>query len=533
MRTARHRAARGNSKPRTVAGCVAVLLCLAVTTSSPVVAGPTTHDAALPSGAGHVGLSTAAEPVRLGTGEQRGATVRPNIVLVMTDDQNRDEMRWMPETTRLLGGHGVTFSRALSPAPLCCPARAMTVTGEYGQNNGVHDNFGQYGGFQALVDKQNTLAAWLQDAGYQTALVGKYLNGYEGTNTPPQRGWTVWNPSVGNIYSYYGTVFLGDRGRRVVPPGIVTTYIARRTNDLVRQFSATHKPFFIWASHVPPHGAYAGTSDSGLIQWAPPMSTSSNADELVDVPLPSLSKPSFNAYGEGPDPYPTVSMRSDQVARARAVFTGRLQSLQDVDDAVGSLVRVLRRTGELRDTYIIFVSDNGMLLGEHRMVTKNVLYREAMEVPLVVRVPGDAEGTVSRLPATIVDLAPTILELAGVEPGRTIDGQSFAPVLHGHREAWRNTQLIQTGSIRATGPQPGWDFRGVWTHRYTYMRRALDGSEYLYDRRTDPYEMVDLASEPRFQPVLEALRERHDRLIGCGGAACDRDFPPLPPPLPG
>src|SRR4051794_8039734 len=124
-----------------------------------------------------------------------GASDQPNIVLFMTDDQNVNELQWMPKTQSLLAQQGIEFTRAMSPAPLCCPARAMTVTGQYGQNNGVQFNEGPFGGFAALRQKANTLAAWLHAAGYRTAHVGKYLNGYDGSNTPPQVGWNRWNPS--------------------------------------------------------------------------------------------------------------------------------------------------------------------------------------------------------------------------------------------------------------------------------------------------------------------------------------------------
>jgi arylsulfatase A-like enzyme len=212
-------------------------------------------------------------------------------------------------------------------------------------------------------------------------------------------------------------------------------------------------------------------------------------------------------------------------------FTERLRTLQDVDDAVERLIATLEETGELENTYVFFVSDNGHLLGEHRLVQKNVLYREALAIPLVVRVPGATPSTSSR-PVTIVDLAPTIAELAGVEPQRVVDGRSFVPLLRGQPLRWRDTQLVLTGGTRTVGPLPGWEYRGVRTHRYTFMRRAVDGVEFLFDRRRHPEENVNVASARRYRAVRLELRERLQALAVCSAEDCWRRFgrmPPLPP----
>lgn len=459
------------------------------------------------------------------------ADTRPNIVLFMTDDQNLDELRWMPKARSLLGDHGVTFTSALSPAPLCCPARAMTVTGQYGQNNGVQANRGPYGGFKSLIEPENTLAVWLRAAGYQTAFIGKYLNGYDGPDTVRQAGWTRWNPSVGTIYGYLDTVFLTNDGARTRATGNVTPYISGRTAAYVQAFSKSDQPFFIWASHVPPHSRQVWNRQTKKWEWYPPYPTRQHSGDLGGVLLPASKKPSFNAVGTGPDPYGELSPLSGKKLRAlQEEFTGRLRTLQDADDAVERLVEVLRETGELANTYIVFVSDNGMLLGEHQLVAKDSLYREALEIPLVVRVPGASQAALSDVPVTIVDLAPTLLDLAGATPGRVLDGRSFAPILRGGTVAWRDTQLVQTSSNRATGPQPGWGFRGVRTARYTYMNRVADGAEFLYDRLQDPFEMDNVAPDPSYGPVLEELRRRYEMLITCAGDSCNQAFPALPDP---
>ncbi|MFC4782958.1 sulfatase family protein [Nocardioides sp. MAHUQ-72] len=448
----------------------------------------------------------------------------PNIVLVTTDDQTLADLRWMPRTRRILGGHGVTFSHALSPAPLCCPARAEIITGQLGQNNGVQFNRGPYGGYHVLREKKNTIGTWLQAAGYHTALVGKFLNRWNWEGRPT--GWTIWRGAVHGIYSYGDTAFATDTGTRTFTRN-VTPVISGYTARFVRRLAADDAPFFIWASHVAPHLRRANHSATvGL-----PLPTARYQHVLRGVRSPSLSKPSFDVAGRRPRPYPHRMRHPLPRGPLQEEFTRRIQSLQDVDAAVARLVSVLRETHQLANTYILFTSDNAFLLGEHRLTGKNILFREALEVPLVVRVPGARHGRTSSLPVTLTDLAPTILDLAGGTAGRPQDGRSFATVLRGYRPgSWRDTQLVQAGNHRRRGPEPGWDFRGVRTRRYTYMLRIDDQRAFLYDRRTDPHEMVDVARDLRYRPVLRELARRYAALAQCAGADCGRRFGPVPQP---
>lgn len=447
----------------------------------------------------------------------------PNIILVTTDDQNVDELRWMPRTRRELAGHGLVFTHALSPDPLCCPARAEIMTGQLGQNNGVSSNLGLHGGFSALREKQNTLASWLRGVGYRTALVGKYLNGYTGRDGR-QHGWTRWNPAVGDIYSYVHTELYRDGHPRTFNRN-VTPVVGHFAQQYVREFSATGKPFFIWASFLPPHQRRRHPGGAALL----PLPTARHRHDLEHVPATSLSKPSFDTT-QGPQPQPWRTRPSTTRTEVQSLFTRRLQSLQDVDVAVARLLATLRRTHELGRTYVFFASDNGVLLGEHRLMGKDVLFQEALRVPLVVRVPGAHRERTSRIPVTLADLAPTIVSLAGATPGRRMDGRSFDAVLHGHRVRWRDTQLIQTGRHSSPGDRAAWAFRGVMTSRYTYMRRVADGAPFLYDRRVDPFETTDVAAQPRYRHILAALSHRTDVLIHCAGATCNRRFGPVPPP---
>jgi arylsulfatase A-like enzyme len=432
---------------------------------------------------------------------------RPNVLLILTDDQNTDELQWMPHTRRVLADAGMVMTGALSPHPLCCPARAEMLTGQYAQNNGVQHNHGRHGGAKALKVRRN-LGAWLQTAGYQTAFVGKFLNEFGPRNGRPP-GWTIWNPMVGGTYSYYGTRFYAENGRRDGRYSV--DVVGKDTVAYIRRFARDQRPFFIWSSQVAPH-AHARAHGA----WGPPLLPP--VDPPVRARSPSLSRPSFDvpgvARGVGVGEAGTWSRRYIQ-----HFFMHRVLALQRVDDWVASAVRALEKAGRLDNTYIFFVTDNAYLLGEHGFMGKNVPYEENLRIPMVVRGPGIQPGSRSTLPVTLTDLAPTILRITGATPGVVEDGQSFLSTLHGQAQTWRDTQLIQGGSTKKK--TAGWAFRGVRTTRYTYVRLVRTGREILFDRQADPYQMHDVASDPRYALIRAELARRTAALEGCAGQACN------------
>jgi arylsulfatase A-like enzyme len=215
---------------------------------------------------------------------------------------------------------------------------------------------------------------------------------------------------------------------------------------------------------------------------------------------------------------------------AQRDFADRIRSLQSVDDAVARTFRHLRAAGVLGDTYVMFTSDNGYLIGEHRYIGKILPYEPALRVPLLVRGPGIAPGSHTASTVTTVDLASTITDLAGVTPGRTPDGVSLVPLLHGGPPPARDTTLIQAGGL-GSGPRTApWLYRGVRTARYTFAVWDDQGPPFpeLYDRSVDPDELLNVADDPRYAAVVEALSARLQALQDCAGAACNTEFGPLP-----
>ncbi|GCD89383.1 sulfatase [Nocardioides sp. LS1] len=444
---------------------------------------------------------------------------RPNVVLISTDDMARTDLLWMPQTLALLEENGVNFIKFISPHSLCCPARAEIITGQYAQNNGVRSNGGPYGGLPALRDPDNTLARWLHDAGYHTGFSGKYLNQYHPSDVGVPQGWDFWDAFANNASGYYG-FSMYDNGALVKYPvdGIYSTdLIADDTERMIRDYSGTD-PFFIWSSYYAPHGLCQGFHTDCA---APPTPALRHADLFPDAHNPSANRPSFNELDVSDKP-PFIRKRGflDPV-KLRILFRQRVRALQAVDEAVTRTVAVLRETGELDNTLILFTSDNGYLLGEHRYQGKDIAYDESMRVPLLVRGPGVPHGEDRVVGATTVDLAPTIVAATGVTAGRVLDGRNLLPYIKDDSLTHAPAQLIQ-GGPKANDPDPKpWRYRGVRTPRYTFVQWT-SGFVELYDRLRDPFELVNVAAKRDYVDVVAALGLKTKRLGACAGVDCRR-----------
>lgn len=444
---------------------------------------------------------------------------RPNIVFLLTDDMRDDDLDRMPITRHLLADQGMEFTDAISPHPLCCPARAQLATGQYAQNNGVQHNRGVHGGFQAL-DPTHEASSWFRDSGYRTGFVGKFLNGYGPHDVRPS-GWSRWDALTQGVYDYTDFTMTGDGLPRRYTDDYITSVIEDRTNHDVEDFAASGDPFLVYAWHLAPHYRITPEGGRGL-----PPSAPQDRDLFDDARPTSFDAPSFNEADVSDQPAYLRHLSPVSRSEVSSENTARLRTLQAVDRAVGSLVATLDEEGVLDNTYIVFSSDNGYSLGEHRFVGKDVLTDEALQVPLLIRGPGIEPGSTSDLPVTLVDLPATFADLTGVSPAWQVDGTSLAQTLHGGDPAFRDTTLIQTG--RTLGD--GWSHRGVRTERYLYGTDGADG--FLYDHLLDPDEMVNLIDDPAYAEVQAALEMRRAQLVTCAGWTCNQVFGPLPEPTP-
>jgi len=449
------------------------------------------------------------------------------VVVVLTDDQRVSDVRVMSVVRRDLVAKGVTFAHNFATYPLCCPSRTTFMTGQYAHNHGVETNDpprGGYPGFVRKVPPASTIGVRMQAAGYRTGYAGKFLNRFApnppGT-VPP--GWDVFNGLDGDTqYKMYG-YSIDRRGRSVRygsrPRDYQTDVLARKAAAFVRQSSGRGAPFFLTLAPIAPH-------ENTVPPGSPnPLPAPRDLGRFARAPLPK--PPSFNRPTTGaPQGLASQSLGRWNVAALRSLYRDRLATLQAVDDAVARLVRVLKSTGELANTVIIYTSDNGFLLGEHRQKGKQLPFEESAGVPLIIRGPGFPAGASRTQLAGNIDLAPTILDLAGQPWRQGTDGISLLGAA-ASATANRNRPILLERS-RIVGRA----YAAIRTRRYLLVRLRTQGGDpfALFDLRRDPHELHNVARSPAYSAVLDAMRPLLAQLRSCSGQSCRKPVPPLPKP---
>jgi len=491
-------------------------------------------------------------------------------VVIMADDMRSDDLRWMPRTRRLLGDQGVTFANSFSPYPLCCPARASFLSGRYAHNHQVWSHEEPYG-FRSF-DDASTLPVWLQQAGYQTGFVGKYLNGYglqpaadglpSTSYVPP--GWDDWRAAVaglgrshplnGGPYHYFDTT-LNVNGVLVGNDGLYQTpMLTDHALSMIDLFDQSERPFFLYASYVAPHHGrpIEGDDPPGRI----PRDDGESYSKIGTPARPHWVRGRFDSAITEPPGLDTAedvtgkpgfisSLPPINAAERSAIVTSarqRAETLRILDLQVQRIVDQLRLRGELDDTVIAFTSDNGYLLGEHRVRQGKILpYEPSLRVPLLIRGPGMPVGQTRLSPATLLDLAPTFSALAGRRPGAPVDGRSLLGVI-ARDGGWRSAVVTETGTrdllnsgeneaglaAGAAGRLDADDPRfslGLRTDRWLYVRHQ-SGEFELYDMAMDRGQRENLAAAPGYRDIRRALRQELSRFRDCGGATCRRPLSP-------
>ena len=337
---------------------------------------------------------------------------RPNIIVLMTDDQTVESMRVMPNTKALLAEQGVTFTNNFVSYSLCCPSRSTFLTGQYAHNHGVWGNSPPNGGYYKL-DSTNTLAVWLSHAGYQTILLGKYLNGYgtrSATEIPP--GWGLWYGSPDPSTYQYFNYKLNENGTLVNYGADAASYktdvYSRKAVDIIRSQTADPRPYFLWVAFLAPHSGGPREPDDPA-GMATPAVAPRHRNAFATLPLPT--PPSFNEADVSDKPAGIrnrPALTAATIGKIRENYQQRLESLLAVDDAVAQIVNELTAIGELDNTYILFTSDNGFFHGEHRVPSgKVLLYEPSIRVPLIVRGPGIPAGAAASSSRTSISPRPS------------------------------------------------------------------------------------------------------------------------------
>jgi N-acetylglucosamine-6-sulfatase len=440
---------------------------------------------------------------------------RPNIVFILTDDLAWNLVQYMPRVLKMQKD-GVTFTNAFVTDSLCCPSRASIFTGRYPHDTGVFRNTGNDGGylvFRSRGHENATFANALSAAGYRTALLGKYLNGYLPRSHVPAPGWTSW-AVAGAAYREFRYTLNQDgklfhHGEK--PNDYLTDVVSGLAVSFIKR--ATGAPFFLEVATFAPHSPY----------------TPAPRDVAA---FPGLRAPRTPAFNAAPDPNAPKwllahrALTDADMARIDNDFRKRAQSVLSIDAMIGELQAAVAAIGAEKNTYFIFSSDNGYHMGEHRLMPgKMTAFDTDIHVPVIVTGPGVPAGVTAEEIVENTDLYSTFVELGGAAPSGNVDGRSLVPLLHGQKLAdWRTVALVEhrgpnkdpgdpdLPAIRSGNPTT---YGAIRSATYVYVEYA-DGEREFHDLVADPNELRNsfsaLSSEEKaaLHATLDAVKNCHD-----------------------
>jgi arylsulfatase A-like enzyme len=427
----------------------------------------------------------------LGVVTPASAASRPNVLIILTDDQPDGTLSVMPDLRRWMVRGGLRFTKAHATTPLCCPARASIMTGRYVHNHLVQDN-----DRGRLLDEKATIQAYLDGAGYRTGYFGKFLNGWGRSRDPRffDRFAIMRNPA-------YRNVSWNDQGQVRESSTYSTTFIRRRLLGFIRgSESDDARPWYAVAAPWAPHSPYE-----------------------PDTPYENMPVPAFHpdrSYFEADrsDKPPWVRRSTRTVTDARRIRTGQLRTLASVDDLVGATFRTLRDLGETRNTLVFYLSDNGLLWGQHGVTQKRYPYLPSVEIPFLVRWPRELGSgrSIDRLVGNI-DVAPTILSAAGIAPTEPMDGR---PLFGSGSRDRILLELLSSFEV----PMPPW--ASIRTHRSQYIEHYADDGRIIfrefYRLKADPLQLTNVLRDGNRanDPDVRALHRRLRRMRHCPPGSC-------------
>jgi N-acetylglucosamine-6-sulfatase len=465
------------------------------------------------AGGGAVGSSKA---------KAKAAKRHPNIVFMLTDDLAWNLVKYMPHV-QAMRRQGVTFTRYFVTDSLCCPSRSSIFSGRLPHNTHVFTNRSPDGGFQVFHDRgeeRHTFATAISrvpGAHYRTAMMGKYLNGYAPRSLYVPPGWTEWDVA-GNAYGEFN-YNLNENGQLVSygsdPQDYLTDVLAQQGTQFIRQATHDRRPFLLEIATFAPHSPFT------------PAPRDVNDFPGLGVPR----TPAFNAQNLHPPGWlgQRPPLNASQIADLDSKFRERAQAVQAVDDLIGRIEHTLRDRGVARNTYLVFSSDNGFHMGDHRLLQgKMTAFDTDIRVPLIVVGPGVQRGRKVGKLAANVDLRPTFSRLAGAGLSRHIDGHSLIPLLRGkHVDRWRTATLIEHHGPNQTPSDPDFQpsasgnptsYEAIRRRNAIYVEYA-DGEREYYNLSRDHYELNNTFGHISHARRVQ-LHRTLVRLEGCNGSDC-------------
>ena len=440
---------------------------------------------------------------------------RPNIVFILIDDLRWDELGIAghpfiktPHIDRI-ARQGALFRNAFMTTPLCSPSRASFLTGQYAHTHGITDNVDRSAASHTLV----TFPLLLHQSGYQTAFIGKW---HMGNDETPRPGFDRWVSFKGQ--GTYLDPEINEDGKSIKTSGYITDILNGYAVEFIKR--QHDKPFLVYLAHKAIHPEVTQNNDGSVDLTAAErfIPAARHRDAYAQRTIPRRPN-----YGKTPKGKPALQRRigslpplgAATVTRDESIL-GRQRSLMAIEDGVGEILRVLKETGQLDNTVIVFTSDNGYFYGEHGLsVERRLAYEESIRMPLLLRYPKAIKpGTVRNELALNIDLAPTLLELAGVAVPGAMQGRSLVPLLKGERPAWRSSFIIEYYSDKVFPRVLKMGYKAVRNGRWKYIHYLeLEGMDELYDLQTDPYEMTNLIDQPGSRKALYQMKREMEELL--------------------
>ena len=440
---------------------------------------------------------------------------RPNIVFILVDDLRWDELGCTghpfvktPNIDRI-AREGAMFRNAFMTTPLCSPSRASFLTGQYAHTHGIIDNVDR----SAASHRLTTFPQLLHESGYATAFIGKW---HMGNDDKPRPGFDRWVSFKGQ--GTYINPDINEDGREIKSPGYITDVLNGYAVEYIRR--KHDQPFLVYLAHKAIHPEVKQNDDGSVDLSAAERFIPAKRHEGAFSGQRIPRRPS---YGRTPEGKAALQRKiGDLPALGAATVTseeailGRQRTLLAIDEGVGEIVKALKETGQLDNTIIVFTSDNGYFYGEHGLsVERRLAYEESIRLPLLMRYPKRIKSrTVRDEFALNIDLAPTLLDLAGVAIPSSMQGHSLVPLLSGQRPAWRSSFLVELYSDKVFPRITRMGYKAVRNERWKYINYVeLNGMDELYDLKNDPYEMKNLISEPAAGKALEEMKRELERLL--------------------
>ena len=468
---------------------------------------------------------------RGGARQSSPAAAKPNVLVILMDDLRWDALGYAghphvktPQIDRI-AREGVNFRNAFSTTSLCSPSRASLLTGVYAHRHGVTNNFTE------LPAALETFPKVLQRGGYTTAYVGKWHMG-EGNDEPrPGFDYFVTHQGQGK---YFDTEFNFNGQRRETRPGYYTTVVTDIALDWLRQ-DHQQKPWMLILGHKASHSFYTPEQKYAHAFDTVPVAYPQSAFALDGKPdwvrdrratWHGIYGPLFEWRKKFPDERPEAVKDFENMVHAY------WSTILSVDDSVGRLRTWLEETGQLDNTIVVFVGDNGLLEGEHGMVDKRTMHEPSIRIPLAVRYPGltAAAKTIDAQVLTM-DLAPSLLELTGTGALQNIDGRSWVRLVKGGDPEWRKSWFYYYNYEKEFPYTP--NVRGVRSEDWKYIHYPHgDGGPdrhraELYDLRRDPGELTNLIDAPQAAATREELKRELARVMAASGLTAEADRMPL------